>query len=432
MTKKEAFTTSLTNILFWSVISAAFIGPGTVTTAASAGAAYRLDLLWGLAFSTLACLLLQEAAARIRLVSGLSLGEAIARRYGGAAYVKLFIAGAIIIGGMAYQAGNILGAVSGIGLLLDVSPAWPAVFLSLLAAVFLFMGRNKLIAKVLGGVVALMGVAFVLTASQQSFSFPEIALNMVQPNFPAGSELLLLGLVGTTIVPYNLFLGSGIGHTQSLKQMRWGLGVAVVLGGFISGAVLITGAGLEGLFSFEAMARHMEAGAGRGFAALFAFGLFAAGFSSALTAPLAAAITAKSVAGTAPEWQERGWKYRLVWGVVIVCGLLFGASGIKPIPMIILAQALNGFLLPWLSIYLFILLNDHQLMGQHKASILNNILLLMVIFCTLCLGLLGMVKALNGAGASVPLDKGSLLVISSLSLLVVGALAWKVAGERRG
>jgi manganese transport protein len=431
MKKKGSIANGLANILFWSVISAAFIGPGTVTTAASAGAAYQLDLLWGLAFSTFACLLLQEAAARIRLVSGLSLGEAIARRYGGAAFVKVFIAGAIIIGGMAYQAGNVLGAVSGIGLLLDVPTAYPAIFLSLLAAVFLFIGKNNLIAKILGGVVALMGVAFVLTASQQAFSFPEILQSTFEPRFPAGSEFLLLGLVGTTIVPYNLFLGSGIGHTQRLGQMRWGLSVAVLLGGFISGAVLVTGAGVVGVFSFEAMAAHMEAGAGKGFAALFAFGLFAAGFSSCLTAPLAAAITAKSVAGKEPSWQEKGWKYRLVWAIIILCGLLFGASGIKPIPMIILAQALNGFLLPWLSIYLYLVLNDRQLMGRHKASLVNNFLLLIVIFCTVSLGLLGIAKAVSSAGVPLPVDGESLLLIALLSLGVVGGLVWKLIAEQR-
>ena len=71
----------ITTILFWSVISAAFIGPGTVTTAASAGASHGFQLLWALVFSTLACVVLQEAAARISIVSGKNLGEALKERY---------------------------------------------------------------------------------------------------------------------------------------------------------------------------------------------------------------------------------------------------------------------------------------------------------------------------------------------------------------
>ncbi len=67
----------LLNILFWSVISAAFIGPGTITTASKAGALFGFDLLWALVFSTFACLVLQEAVARLAIHSGTNLGEAI-------------------------------------------------------------------------------------------------------------------------------------------------------------------------------------------------------------------------------------------------------------------------------------------------------------------------------------------------------------------
>ena len=73
----------LLDVLFWSVISAAFIGPGTVTTAASAGAGYGFALLWALGFSTVACLVLQEASARLTLASGSDLGQALRRRFAG-------------------------------------------------------------------------------------------------------------------------------------------------------------------------------------------------------------------------------------------------------------------------------------------------------------------------------------------------------------
>lgn len=60
----------IASVLLWSVVAAAFIGPGTVTTTASAGAAHGYTLLWALVFSTIAMVLLQEASARITVVSG--------------------------------------------------------------------------------------------------------------------------------------------------------------------------------------------------------------------------------------------------------------------------------------------------------------------------------------------------------------------------
>ena len=77
-TSKLSIKKGLLSILFWSVISAAFIGPGTVTTASAAGASFDLDLIWALVFATLACIVLQEAAARVTIGSGKTLGEAIA------------------------------------------------------------------------------------------------------------------------------------------------------------------------------------------------------------------------------------------------------------------------------------------------------------------------------------------------------------------
>ncbi len=104
------------SILFWSIITAAFIGPGTVTTAAKSGTAYGYDLLWALLFSTVACLVLQEASARVTVVSGLSLGEAIRQQFHSGLKgfsVLVMVLGAIVFGCAAYQTGNILGGVTG-------------------------------------------------------------------------------------------------------------------------------------------------------------------------------------------------------------------------------------------------------------------------------------------------------------------------------
>ena len=111
------------NILFWSIISAAFIGPGTITTASKAGAAHGYDLLWALVFSTLACLILQEAAARLTIQSGKTLGAAIRHQFVNSSklnLVLLLVAGSIIFGAAAYETGNILGSVAGISFLIGL------------------------------------------------------------------------------------------------------------------------------------------------------------------------------------------------------------------------------------------------------------------------------------------------------------------------
>ena len=80
-------------------------------------------------------------------------------------------------------------------------------------------------------------------------SFSEILKDSFVPRILSGSEagVLILGLIGTTIVPYNLFLGSGIStQKQTVKEMRFGLAVAVLLGGLFSMAVLVVGTSVSG------------------------------------------------------------------------------------------------------------------------------------------------------------------------------------------
>ena len=109
-------TNRISSVLLWSVISAAFIGPGTLAAASSAGALYKYSLIWALLFATLACIVLQEMAARIGLITQNGLGEAINSQIQNS-FVKIgssvLIFVAIIFGNAAYEAGNIAGAVLG-------------------------------------------------------------------------------------------------------------------------------------------------------------------------------------------------------------------------------------------------------------------------------------------------------------------------------
>ncbi len=382
----------LLNILFWSVISAAFIGPGTITTAAKAGAEFGFSLLWALLFSTIACLVLQEAAARLSILSGKSLGNAIAEHYKnkkGGWLIFVLVIGAIILGSAAYQTGNLLGAAEGIRIFINIPTIVLVLIIGLIAFIALLFPGLKIIARMLGFLVVLMGIAFLYTAITIKPDITNVVHGVLVTSFPEGSGLLLLGLVGTTVVPYNLFLGSGIADKkQSLVEMRWGISVAIILGGIISMAVLITGTAVNNEFSFLALGRVLGGKMGSTAVWLFGFGLFAAGFSSAVTAPLASAITAKDIFEKPGEkrWQPHGLYYKLTWMFVLFTGLGFGMAGFKPIPAIITAQALNGLILPFVSIFLWVAINDRKLVHQKLNSIWSNLLFGLVVWVSLLLG----------------------------------------------
>lgn len=305
---------SLLSILFWSILAAAFVGPGTVTTAAKSGAGFGTSLLWALAFSTLATIFLQEAAARITLVSGKNLGELIALQYQRMPWVRWVIFAALAFGCAAYETGNLLGAVAGYKVMGSVNPTLILILITTLSAAVLLIGKTRLIALIMGLIVALMGFAFLYVALKSPVDWHQVAIDSFRPGLSNANSLLVIGLIGTTIVPYNLFLGSGIGKGQALGEMRTGIVIAVLLGGIISGAILIVGTQIQGEFSFEALSRTLAGKLGPWARTFFGFGLLAAGWSSAITAPLAAAITGASLFGengrpVPPPFEQPGWLF---------------------------------------------------------------------------------------------------------------------------
>jgi Mn2+/Fe2+ NRAMP family transporter len=393
----------LLNVLLWSVIAAAFIGPGTVTTAAQAGSDFRYALAWALLFSVIACLVLQEAAGRVSVLTGVELGSAIRGRFAASMWSKaapLLVALGIALGCAAYEAGNLLGGVAGLRLMLDAAPAALTVVTGAAAALLLFSGRVRWIARALGLLVAVMGVAFLVTAVRLGPDLGELLFGTLVPRVPAGSTVLVLGLVGTTVVPYNLFLGSALARGSGLGEMRWGLAVAVVGGGIISLGVLVVGSALGGGLEYERLAAVLGDRLGREAEVSLAVGLFAAGFTSAITAPLAAALTVRSLMGSDNDsgWGERSLRFRAVWAGVLATGMAFGIAGVRPIPVIILAQAFNGLLLPLVAVFLWLAMNDRGLLGEGGVnSRLQNLVMGLVVLVCVVLGLRGIAAAVQRA-----------------------------------
>lgn len=432
----------LLNILFWSIISAAFIGPGTVTTATKAGCDFQFQLLWALSFSTMACLVLQEASARSTIYSGMNLGQAIKYHYMGKKAqvpVLMLIVGAIILGCAAYEAGNILGSVAGLSLVFpDLDSRIIVGAIAVIAGLALSLKSIRSIANFMGSFVFIMGFTFITTAVLSDPPMDELAKGLVVPSIPdtPGAGLLVLGLVGTTVVPYDIFLGSNVVQKDTtVTDMRIGISVAVILGGIISMAILCVGTEMtrgmteEGLknfsFSYKSLSETLMVDTGQWAVYIFGFGMFAAGFTSAITSPLASSLTARSIfEKKLPDGTTKhAWVFQLIAYVVLAIGITLGFFQKKPVPVIVAAQAFNGLILPFVAIFLFMVVNDPRIMGKdHINGWVSNIFMVVVTWVTLILGIVQVAKASLQAFEDVVVSPDMMFAIAAAISLVITVL----------
>ncbi|WP_404400348.1 Nramp family divalent metal transporter [Idiomarina seosinensis] len=385
-----------------ALVAAAFIGPGTVVTASLAGANFGYALLWALLFSVVACLILQEMALRIGVITQQGLGENIKSNLPHP-LARVFFTGlifvAILVGNSVYQGGNLSGASLGLaGLLgplampaLGIVDAWP-LLVGVVAFFVLWSGSAKVIEKSLIGLVLLMSLAFVGTFLLTKPDFSAVIPGLLIPSLPDGATLTVVALIGTTVVPYNLFLHASSAakkwHSQAqLKAAQLDSLISIPLGGLISMAILATAA--TAFFGHQAsinsaadLSGSLEPLFGVSAQYLMAVGLFAAGISSATTAPLASAYAVSGILGWSKQLDSRS--FRAIWLSILFIGVVISSLGLEPVSVIWLAQVANGILLPIMVGFLWWLCNKPAL-GNYKNTGWQNMMAAVLMVVSLLL-----------------------------------------------
>ncbi len=394
-----------------TLIAAAFIGPGTVTLCTLAGVNFGFNLLWAMLLSIFATIVLQEMASRLGVVSQKGMSEVIREEIKNP-YLKqlitLLILAAIVVGNASYEAGNISGGVLGLETVTgkavveigNFSMNLSSLFIGVVAFVLLYIGNYKLLEKVFIALVLLMSVSFVITAIITKPNLTAMLTGAFVPRFPEKSLLTIIGLIGTTVVPYNLFLHAALvkerwHRKEDLSLVRRDTAVSIVLGGLVSMAIIISAAGIQNATIANAadLAKGLAPLYGEFSKYFLSIGLFAAGITSAITAPLAAAYVAKGCLG----WDAglRSKKFRFVWAVVLIAGVLCSSLGIKPIEIIKFAQVANGMLLPVIAAVLLWLMNKKTVLGLYVNSKFQNVLGALILLATVFLGVKGILKVVN-------------------------------------
>lgn len=388
----------LKNIGPGALVAAAFIGPGTVTTCTASGASSGYTLLWAMVFSTIATIIFQEMAARLGIVTQKGLGENIDSKIVNPilkVITVIIVILAIFIGNTAYETGNITGGIMGLQVILpNVSVPLVVILISVLAFILLWSGNYKKIEKVLTGIVIFMAVVFLVIAIASSPDWGAILKGMFVPSLGENNIMTVVGLIGTTVVPYNLFLHASScserwKNKEDLKNARLDTILSIGLGGIVSMSIIIVasanlyGTGTE-ILSGADLAAAVEPILGSWAKWFIAIGLLAAGFTSTITAPLAAAFATTGVLGMKKDLKDI--KFKLVWIIVIVVGAILAiAFGSSPTELILVAQAANAIILPLIAFFILYCINSKE-MGEYKNGIIMNILgiIIIIICCFIC------------------------------------------------
>jgi len=383
------------------LIAAAFIGPGTVTLCTIAGASFGYSLIWAIVISIFSTIVLQEMSLRIGLITKMNLAQAIRINIKSKFLNRLLlilIISSILIGNAAYEAGNITGASLGISAILNSqSINYIPIFIGLMAFIILYQGDYKVLERSLVFLVLIMSISFFITAIITKPDINALINGAITPKINSNNLTIILGLIGTTVVPYNLFLHSSLvsekwNSVNKLKVARFESFFSIIIGGLVSLSIIITAASVNNkdVNGVIDLAKGLEPLYGNFAIYFLGIGLFASGITSSITAPLAAAYVAKSCFG----WQDslKSRKFRAIWIIILIIGVLVSMVKINPIEIIKFAQFSNSLLLPIIAIILLWLINNKNIINNKYSYRYQNIFGFLIVIISLILGTKGLIS----------------------------------------
>lgn len=313
-----------------AIITSAFIGPGTITTATLVGVKFQYALLWAVVFSGIALIVLMEMSSRIAIASHKNvIDAAIALKpesRGWRLFVQIFVGLAVGISCFAFQSGNEIGASAG---LQDITgmPQWVSALIIGVIALIAALASNKVLETIMQVFVSVMGVLFLVTAIAVAPNLGQVVTGLV-PVVPEGGLMNTMALIGTTLIGMNLILHSitSQGKYTSIEELpdaRFDIRFNIIIGIIITASILITsgtvlygtGTSVNGALTFT---KSLEPVLGSWARVVGDIGLLAAGLSSAI----AVGFTFKTIFSALFHWEGGSscTKAKLLAIIVIVFG----------------------------------------------------------------------------------------------------------------
>jgi len=370
----------------------AVIGPGLITsnvdndaggiyTYSLAGAQFGYLLLWTLIPMTLILYVTEEMTARMGVVTGKGLSDLIREEFG--FRITFFLMLAVL----AVALGNILAEFAGVAASLELFGVSRYVSVPAAAvAVWLLVvrGTSKSVEKIFL-TICVFYLTYVFSAFLAKPDWLTAAYHTLRPTIEWRSNylLLLLALVGSTVAPWQFFyLQSAMVEKRVPRDRYWETRADVLVGSvscmvivffiMVCCAATLHLAGRTDIRDAAEAAEALRPLAGPYASALFAFGLLNASLFAASILPLSTAFVICEglgvEAGVDKSFREAPVFYWLYTALIVVGAGLILLPGTPLVRLMVLSQVVNGFLLPVVLIFMLVLVNRADLMGEWRNS----------------------------------------------------------------
>lgn len=358
------------------IITAALVfGPSKMTITSKLGAQYGYSLLWIVAIAIFFMAIFTTLAARIGVATNQSLLSTIRQKWGNKASIGIGLGVFCVC--TSFQAGNSIGVGIAVAEMNGTSPILWIILFNLFGISLLFFRKfYKVLEKLMIFLVAVMLFSFVTTLFFAKPDLSEVAGGFI-PSMPAGSLGLVIAFTASCFSIVGAFYQSYLVQERlranpEIKETNSNSIIGIIILGVMSAIVMICAAGVlnkQGIAVTSAsdMAKALEPLFGHYASTLFLVGLFGASFSSLVGNATVGGTLLGDAFGYGSNLNSK--QVRVMISLVMIFGAIIAiAFGKLPLELIVFAQSITIFLVPFIGIAMYVISNDEKIMGKYKNS----------------------------------------------------------------
>ncbi len=360
------------------VAAIAYVDPGNIAANVSAGSQFGFLLVWVIVVANVMAGLVQYLSAKLGLVTGRTLPEAVRDRTRTPSRIAYWIQAELVA--IATDVAEIIGGAIALYLLFDLPLVAGGVITGVVSLALLAIGDRRgqrVFERVITGLLLIIAIGFLASLVVNMPPPGEVAHGLVPRFDGVQSVLLATAMLGATVMPHAVYLHSGLardrhGHpdpgparARMLRATRWDVGIAMLVAGTVNLALLLVAAtnlrGRESTDTIEGAHAAVGDALGPGVALFFAIGLLASGLASTSVGAYAGAMIMQGLL-------RRRFPLLVRRLVTLVPALLVLASGVDPTRALVLSQVVLSFGIPFALVPLIRLTSDRALMGAETNS----------------------------------------------------------------